>query len=436
MEQSLEIIKFLKNLESRYSSIEDLLREEGFLEAKKEITRFVNAFLNKNKLSKWQIRTLVDDVFSKLGIDLTETTPIKVLFLLFTDVVNERIPSPSPLYFTVSGRKIPKRHAVITDFDLYPFLREKVFELNPEKKHKVLFDIFTDGRLVSEGVSYYLSVFDYFLFLLLDKALYEEVVPIDEILISQNKQLSVNKDLLNLLLQFIFNGVFEFYTGEKQALSLLKPEKAKAYVKAKKLVSTTLSDEEEEKFLVNLAVDDEFLSENRKEYVKQPEVQEQVLQEAKSREVPETEKLDAVIWLIGFENLIPEKIFQYFDGKTFVETVIQIERDIKEDKETFLSAVESFLKKLFSQYGISVLRSESLETLVNKFPSLKSDYLFWAGRYDEFLKVDKPVSPENDVKTLYVKYKLGQISKDELNNWLTLLTPKVNKELIDFISNE
>ncbi len=436
MEQiTFDVIKFLKELESRYNSLEKLLNEENFLEAKKEITRYINNLLNKNKLSQWQIRKLVDDVFSKLGIELSEHSVLKVLFLLFTDVLNERIPSPSPLYFTVDGRKIPKRNAIITDFDLYPFLREKVFELNPEKKHKVLFEIFSDGKLASEGVSYYLSVFDYFLFLLLDKALYEEVIQIDEILVSKDKELTVDKDTLNLLLQFLFNGVYEFYTGEKQNLSLLKPEKAKSYVKAKKLVANTLKDKNEEMFFIELAIDDEFLSENRKEYVRQEEVQRQVLQEAKDRDVPEVEKLEAVVWLIGLENLEPELVFQYFDVEAFIDTIKLIENDINTDKETFEAALEKFLKELFSMYDISLDKKELLETLVQEHPNLIPDYLFWTGDYDGFLTVEKPTSPENDLKTLYAKYKIGEISKDEFKNWLVLFQDKVDKSLLDFVSN-
>lgn len=370
---AIEVVKFLKTEEEKFQSLEELFKENNFYEEKLKIVRFTNDLINKNKLSKWQIRELVAEVFEKAGINLETDSIKKVLFLVSTDSINERITSPSPLYFPYHNHKIPKRHTIITDFNLYQFLKERVNELNSEKKHLILFSIWTEGSLIKEGVSYYLSILDYFLFLLLDRALYEELIPLDEILKEKDKTLIVDEKNLAFLINILFSRFYQHYTGKKETLRILSKDRTKYLMKVKKFVKKVLSYEEEKEYLIHLAIEDELLSENRKEYLKQEDVQRQIFQEAKQREVSGTDKIDAVCWLIGLENLVPEVFFENF----------------------------------------------SLED------------------FDNFLKLNLEENINNDLKKLYSKYKLGQIDRDEFKNWLILFETKegIDRNLLKFVKN-
>jgi hypothetical protein len=93
---------------------------------------------------------------------------------------------------------------------LYSFLKETAENINQEKKHLLLFYIWEDDVLIKEGVSYYLSVLDYLLFLLLDRALYEEVMDIDDILIEKNKTVAVNKQMFRFCYRFYLVDCINF----------------------------------------------------------------------------------------------------------------------------------------------------------------------------------------------------------------------------------
>lgn len=436
---AIEVVKFLKAEEEKFQSIEEVFKENNFYEEKLKIVRFINDLMNKNKLSRWQIRKLVAEIFEKAGINLETDNIKKVLFLVLTDAVNERRPSPSPLYFLYHNHKIPKRHAIITDFNLYPFLKEKVNELTPEKKHLILFSIWTEGSLIKEGVSYYLSILDYFLFLLLDRALYEELISLNEILKEKNKTLIIDEKNFAFLINILFNGLYQYYTGKKGTLGILSKDKIKYLVKAKKFVKEVLSDEKEEEYLINLAIEDELLSENRKKYLKQEDVQRQIFQEAKQRDVSEIDKIDAVSWLIGLENLVPEVFFEYFSLDDFDSFIPQLEEDIAVDKEKLYEGLEIFLRKLFNNPALYNGKSlNNIASLIDKkISSLKSDFIFWKGDFENFLKQNLKENINSDLKKLYSKYKLGQIDRDEFKNWLTLFEAKedIDKNLLKFVKN-
>ncbi len=435
----IEVVKFLKSEEEKFNSFEELFNEDNFYQEKLKVVRFTNDLINKNKLSKWQLRQLVANVFEKSGINLETDNIKKVLFLIWTDAINERIPSPSPLYFPYHNHKIPKRHAIITDFNLYQFLKERTNELNPEKKHLILFSIWSEGDLIKEGVSYYLSVLDYLLFLLLDKALYEELILLDEIIEEKGKDLTINEKNLTLLVNILFSGLYQFYTGKKETLSVLSKDKTKYLMKAKKFVKETLSNKKEEDYFKELAIEDELLSENRKEYLKQEEVQKQIFEEAKHRQVEEIDKIDAVSWLIGLENLNPKVFFEYFLLEEFDKFIPILENDVAVDKDKLYKGLKIFLDKLFNVLDLYKGQNLSnVEKLINeKIPELKASYLFWKRDYENFLNQALDESIDNDLKKLFAKYKLGQIDESEFKNWLVLFETKedINKNLLNFVKN-
>ncbi len=441
-EISIQLIKLLNDETAKYEGLEALYSPEEFFEVKKRLTASINSILNKFKPDKWEIRETIKEVFGASGITLEENSVKKVIFLILTEVINERIPSPSPLVFEYKGNLIPKRHAVVTDFELFPFLKEETEKLNPEKKHLLVFDIFTDGRIVSEGVSYYINVIDYILFLLLDKALYEEVISLDKIIKEENNNVDINKEQLSFLLQALFSGLFEFYSGKKETFktSILNKERAQEFVKAKKLVKSTLSDKREEKYIIDIAISDEKLSENRKEYVKEKEVQENIFSEAKKREVPEVDKIDAVVWLIGLENIQIPLFFKYFSLEDFVSFIKILEKDITTDVEYFTQTLENFFKRLFNypQLYKTLENTSTLDKLIEeKFPELYPELLFFKGEHNRFLENAKKNDLNDELKILFSKYKTGEIDSTEFKNWLTLYETKENidKDLLEFVKN-
>jgi len=436
--------KFLQLLkeESKNRTLEQVFNQQEFFQLKKSIVRKVNEILNKEKIDRWGIRNAVKKFFEKASIDLETENIEKLIFLLITDAINERLPSPSPLAFEYKGNLIPKRHAIITDFELFPHLKDKVNQLNPEKKHLLVFSIFEDGKIISDGVSYYLSVIDYLIFLLLDKALYEEVIDLNKILIEEAGQITVNKKDIDFLIESIFSALFQYYTGEKEKLktSILDKEYSKYTVKVKKLLSNTLSDKKEEKYLLDLAIEDERLSEDKKIYIQDKDIQENVFKEAKQRDTSEIDKIDAVIWLIGLNNIDLDKFFKYFDINNFMEFLKVVEKDIETGKEVYLKNLENFIEEILNNPEIykKIKRKEEFKKFISeKFILLEPSILFLEESYEEFLEKENKKDKNTEIKRLFSKYKTGEIDKNELLNWLTLYENKeeINKNLLEFIKN-
>lgn len=435
------LFKLLKDKSDEYN-IEELTNEENFFNLKKEIVRQVNNILNKEKPNKWQIRDSVNNLFKLASIDLEENNIEKLIFLLITDAINERIPSPSPLYFEYRGHIIPKRNAIITDFELFPELKEKVNQLNPEKKHILVFKIFKDGEIISKGVAYYLSVIDYLIFLFLDKALYEEVIDINKILKEKDGNIEVSKKDINFLIDTIFSGLYEFFSGEKERFkaSILDKDYSKYFIKGKKLIKESLSDEKEKELLIKIAIEDEKLSENKEDFVKNPEVQENVFKEASERDVSNIDKIDAVVWLIGLNNLNMEIFFNYFSVDDLLKFLEDVEKDIETGKDIFKKSIKDFVENLLNEYKLYPVLKESknLEDFIEKnTDSLKTELLFIKEQYNEFLEKENKKDINTEIKKLFAKYKTGQIDKKEFLNWLSLYETKegINKNLIEFVKN-
>ncbi len=437
----LEIIRLINEEESKYSNFSQLFQEEEFFQLKKRLTAKVNEILNKEKLDKWQIRKIVDEIFQKANIELESDSIKKIIFLLITDIINERLPSPSPLAFNYKGSLIPKRNAIITDFELFPFLKETADRLNAEKKHLLVFEIFPDGKVVSEGVSYYLNVIDYILFLLLDKALYEEVISIDKILEEKAGTLTVNEKNLSYLIKFLFLSLYEFFTGKKETLksSLLNKDLTKSFIKAKKLVKDTFSDKKEKEYLINLAVEDEKLSENRKEYISQEEVQENIIMEAKNRNASEVDKIDAVVWLIGLNNLNANTFLKYFSIEDFIKFLEILEKDIEKEKEFYKNSLENFFIRTLNKPGLmDKEKAVKLEPFIKtNFPEIYPNLMFILGNYKEYLENAEKKDINDELKILYARYKTGEIDEKEFKNWLMLYEGKENidTDLLNFVRN-
>jgi hypothetical protein len=439
-ETAFEFIKIINEEESKYSNVSEIFKEDEFYNLKKRLTSKVNALLNPKKFDRWQLRELVNTLFETASIDLEVDSIRKIIFLLITDIINERLPSPSPLYFSYEGYLIPKRHAIITDFELFPFLKEEADKLYSQKKHLLVFKIFSDGEIIKEGVSYYLNVIDYLLFLLLDKALYEEIIPVDKILEEKSNVLQVNQKNLSILLNFLFLAAYEFFSEEKQNLKnlIFSNDLIKSFIKSKKLVKEMFSENKEKNFLIKLAIEDEKLSENRKNYISQKEVQENIISEAKKREVPEIDKIDAVVWLIGLNNLDENVFFENFKLKDFIDFINLVENDIEEDKQSYKNGLKSFLKKVLNNFELTNIDFTILENLIkSEFEDLYKDFLFKAGKYEEFLKISDKENINDEIKILFSRYKTGEIEKKEFENWISLYENKenINFSLLNFVKN-
>jgi hypothetical protein len=201
-----------------------------------------------------------------------------------------------------------------------------------------------------------------------------------------------------------------------------------------------LSDEEEENYLISLAKEDELLSENKKEFLKDIEVQKHLLEEANQKNAPKISKIDAVVWLVGLENINPKILFEYFSLEDFDELIPNLEEDIEGSKKGLYEGLEVFLDKLFSlpQLFSDNLKLKNIENLINdKLKTLKADFLFWKGSYEAFLNQNVKQTPNNDLKKLFARYKTKQIDEEEFKNWLYIFEAKdeIDKNLLNFVKN-
>jgi hypothetical protein len=167
-------------------------------------------------------------------------------------------------------------------------------------------------------------------------------------------------------------------------------------------------------------------------------VQENIISEAKKREVPEIDKIDAVVWLIGLNNLDENVFFENFKLKDFIDFINLVENDIEEDKQSYKNGLKSFLKKVLNNFELTNIDFTILENLIkSEFEDLYKDFLFKAGKYEEFLKISDKENINDEIKILFSRYKTGEIEKKEFENWISLYENKenINFSLLNFVKN-
>ena len=440
--------KFFHDKKEKYPTLEDFLgNEKNVLNIRRESLDFVRT--NLKNLNKWDIRLFASKLFEKININMEEDTSEKFIFLLFTDAICEIFPDTSPLVFFYNNFPIVKKHGIVIDFDILPFMIQTIEELSPEKKHQLVLTLYSEEELVLKGISKYLSEINFFLLNLIDKVLYKEIVPFDKVVVKQGNALQPNKDIIRFMIQAVFAGVIEKFLNQKENLSaLLNKEKVGYFTKIKKYIQKELEDKDEVLYLKETAKADEESIENRLVAIRDYENQKNVFEESIKREdVPIPEKIESVFWLLGIENINPVLLVRYYDGDDILYFLHNLLRQAQDEgflSENFKSETKHFLYKLFQYPYLSkgFINKKTLDKpmrlLFDEDKLLTANYYYYTRRYEEFLSAEKEVqekTPELKLKQLLAKFYTSEFSKDELLGWLSVDTSKEGQFLYALLSN-
>ncbi len=439
---------FFKEKKEIYPTLEDFLKDErNILNVRRDSLSFVKK--NLKDLNKWDVRLFASELFKKLDIKMEEDTSEKFIFLLFTDAICEIFPITAPLVFFYNNFPIVKKHGIVIDFNILPFMVQTIDELSPEKKHQIVLTLYSEEELVLKGISKYLSEFNFFLLNLLDKVLYKEIIPFDKVVVKQGGYLQPDKDTVRFMIQAVFAGVVEKFLKQQENLSgLLNKEKTGYFTKIKKFVKEELEDKDEISYLKETAKADEESIENRRLAIRDYENQKNVFEESIKREdIPIPEKIESVFWLLGVENVNPVLLVRYYDGDDilyFLHNLLKQAQDEGFLTENFKSEIRHFLYKLFQYPYLSkgFMNKKTLDKpmrlLFEEDKHLTANYYYFTRRYEEFLSLEKEVqdkTPELKLKQLLAKFYASQFSKDELLGWLSIDNSKEGQFLYALLSN-
>ena len=440
-------VDFIKNKSKGFDNIKDLLNKE-FNEEKKNISKFVNQ--NFKNLNKWEIRSAVSKIFDDLQIKPDEETSEKIIFMLFTDAISELQPSPSPLIFFYEGAPLVKKHGVIVEFNLLPEFLNKIEDLDAYKKHQIVLDLFPEDEIITEGVSLKLAQLNFLILNLFDKAVYENVIPIDRLLIQKDGKMSIDKNFVIFSLVSIFASLYEAVTGEKQQFkgSFYTADLSKYFVKIKSFVKKVISDKDEFDYILYASKLEEEGIENRIVTIRDYQTQKNVFEESIRRDDVDTyEKIESIFYLLGVKNLNPVLLVRYYNGDDIIYYIFELFRQAQDEgfqTEKFLKDMKNFLKKLFRYPYISKghLNQKTLDKPVQLFYSedarFDADYFYFTQRYDRYLDMQELVKDKDEdisLKNLLSKYYLNKIDKEELTGWLALSKSNEGKFLYHLFTN-
>ncbi|NPA57947.1 MAG: hypothetical protein GXN94_01505 [Aquificae bacterium] len=410
--------------------------EKDYNPVRKKVERFINKKIKPEGLNRWEKRKLVLELFERLNLNLQEEEVEKLRFTAFTDVLSEEKPTPAPLLFFYEGMPLIKKHGIIVQFNLLPQLLNKAEELDPYKKHRLALELFPEDETVVEGISVKLAQLNFLLVNLLDKLLWEKVVPPDSLIINKNGRLTVDQSLLTFLLVSVFASLYEAITGEKQQFkgSFYTEELSKLFVKIKTHIKKVLSDREELEYLLYVSKLEEASVENRTVMIRDYQTQKNVFEESLVREgATEGERIESVLWLIGIKNINHSLLFRYYPTDGVVYAVFELFLQAQDRNfltELFLKEMKNFLKKMFRYPYLSkgMLNQKTLDKPIKLFYSedarFNADYFYFTQRYENFLDMEELVKEKDDslkLKSLIGKYITGKIDRQDLTGWLSLM---------------
>jgi len=441
-------VNFIKEEIDSFKSLDEFLKDNGnFLILRRNCVEFVKKEFKD--LNKWEIREAVSQIFSKLDFKIDQQNLDKLVFLFFTDAVSERSPTPSPLIFEYEGNILVKRHSIAIDFDLMPFLMESIEKLNSVKKHQTVFKIYSQDVLVLKGISKHVSDINFLILNLLEKAIYEEVIPFDSVVLQKGKELKPNLDLLKLGIESVFSGIIENFLGEKEILKtgVLNKNHSKIFVKVKNYVIDQLKDQNELEYMLFTADADEESTEGRLLTVLDYSNQKNVFEESLKREDATTnDRIESIVWLIGLNNLNLTLLVRYFDTDDIVYYVLELLRQAQDEgflTKRFKSSIKAFLKKLFQYPYISKgymnqkTIDKAMKILFEDDISFMADYYYYTRRYDRFLETVEKIKDRDPVvqlKQLTARYLTNKLSKEDYKNWLILIPLKESHFLYNLFS--
>ncbi len=438
-------VNFINATEAKYQSSD--LNDSYVLEGLKD---YINKFVKKNikgQFDKWTIRKAFYNILEDLKLNIEDQNLKKVIFILFTDFVSKNIPESTPLIFWNENQPIVKRHPAVLEFDLYPNLIEGIINLNPEKKHQLVIDFYPDDLLLVEGISKYLAVMDYFIFNLFEKVLFNEVILEEQIAYLKDGKVIFNQSNFNFTLESIFLSLLDVVSGEKTQIPVAE-KSSKNFIKIKNFIKRIFKDKDELEYLKLVAEEDERTTENRSSLAVDYSVQENVFKEAVKREnVSEVGKIEAPLWLIGIENLKLPLLVRYFNGDTILEYIDYIYNLSIKDKfntEFMVKNLKSLLEKLFDypylskeQKNKNLLDSLILELFKENFLT-QANYFYFTRQYERFLETSKNIENKDSItnlKILLSKHYTGEISKEELINWLSLTQDETSQFFYHLLNN-
>ncbi len=442
-------LEFLNSLKEKYPSLEEFLRDEkNILDVRRKSISFVKEHFNN--LNKWDIRGLASDIFSHLDINFEEETSEKFIFLIFTDIISEIKPESVPLIFFYQEYPIVKKHGIFIDFNILPEVIQYIDEISPEKKHQIVFNLYSEEELILKGISKYLSEVNFFILNLLDKVLFKEIVPFDKIFIKKDRYLQPNLETIKFIIRAIFSGLSEFSLNQKEQLSGLLDKKYTAYyTKIKKFIKDTLQDKDELIYLKEMAKADEESMENRLLTIRNYQTQKNVFEESKKREdIAISERIESIFWLLGIENINPVLLLRYYDTDDilyFLHSILKEAQDKNFLTENFQGKVKYLLLKLFQYPYLSKgflnkkILDKPIKILFDEDKKLKADYYFFTRRYDEFLEVEKEIKEKSSslkIKNLLAKFFNKELDKDELIGWLSLESSPEGEFFYYFFKND
>ncbi|WP_456463559.1 hypothetical protein [Persephonella sp.] len=440
-------LDFIKNESEKFTDFKEILNKK-YIEEKRNIEKFVKQ--NFKNLTRWEIRSAVSQIFDKLQIKLEEDTPEKIIFMLFTDVLSELQPSPSPLIFFYEGNPLVKKHGVIVEFNLMPELLNKIEDLDAYKKHQIVLDLFPEDEIVTEGVSLKLAQLNFLILNLFDRAVYENVVPVDRLIIQKDGKLTVDKNFLIFSVVSIFASLYEAVAGEKQQFkgSFYTADLSKYFVKIKGFVKKVISDRDEFDYILYASKLEEEGIENRLITIRDYQTQKNVFEESIRRNDVDTyEKIESIFWLLGVENINPVLLVRYYNADDIIYYIFELFRQAQDEgfqTEKFIKGMKAFLKKMFRYPYISKghLNQKTLDKPVKLFYSddarFDADYFYFTQRYDRYLDMQELIKDKDEdisLKNLLSKYYLNQINKEELTGWLALSKSNEGKFLYHLLTD-
>ncbi len=408
------------------SSIKD--EKEKILNLRRNSREFLSKYKN---LSKWDIRSVMYYLLEEANIDLEEENLKKLIFFIFSDVLNEEFPETSPLALKYRDNILIKKHPILIDFDLIPELVEKINNLNDEKTHEIVLNIFNYDRLLIDGISKYISNLNFVILNLLDRILYEEIVPFEEIFQKSETDFKIDKTKLEFILENIFNALSELVLPKDKKFKV-KPKKENRALKIKKVVKEVLKDEKEKEYIFEVANIDEESFTGRLLQVRDYNIQKNVFENAKLSDIDNIEKLENILFLIGITNINPILLIRYFDGDDILYTIHKVLRDAQDKgylTENLIKAFELFFYKLFKYPYISTryfnkdILDKVFRLLFSENRELTLNYLYFTRRYKEFLDNFKDVNltPDLQLKQLLAKFFTNEFSLEETLSWLVLI---------------
>ena len=431
-------LNFINATSAKYQNL-DLSDNQNLYELKNYINNWTKKNI-KDLFDKWTLRAGLFNILDELGIDIAEQTVRKIVFLLLTDSISEIVSEATPLIFKNKNQILVKRNGLVLEYELFPLIIESIINLNPEKKHQIVLDMYPDDILLFEGISKYLAVTDYLIFNLFEKLIYAGIVQKDQIIDEKTIQKG-KKEEINDIIQTIFEGISEVVLKEKSKPSAIVKDSKQ---KIKNFVRKILKNEDEAEYLKQVAEFDEQVTENRSSLAVDYQVQENVFKESKKREgVSPVGKIEAVVWLIGINNLKLPLLFRYYSGDDilgYVDYIINLAKKDNFYSQRFKEGMELFLKAAFEYPYLSenFENKNLLDQILTDFDKeTEINYLYFKRDYSGFLEKIKDVEKDDrlKLKQLLSRYFNDEIEKEELLSWLSFLQSPDAQFIYNLLNN-